>query len=1087
MFEKSSITQAVNSIYKTLQNRIIKNYNIDDVNESYLIADNLLAIHGLDKEHFNIISVIEKLIEGKINNNSIDDNSNKGEKTIKGILKEASNPIDKIIGYRYLYRKISDIYGKKEAKYLSSLMYDYTIALSDSTNILVPYSYYKHTPIFVRINGKEMYLSFEKLFNMFSKDKESFSDREQINCDKIKLKYNLLPAFINKQKPNINFSEPINGIERDVLIEVWDNNDWIKITHITKHKKDTNMILYQIASGNYAFVTENHPVFMEDGTEKYAKDLKLGDNVLVENNIPYIKEEINVDPKLAYFFGFLYGDGNSEGYKIDEQFYPNESNYIKFTAGGNRISLYQNDIDNSHIYKICKELFPDANFFKTSDKSNKQINFQSHWINRIMTEYFGNGYKDNSFTKSLPVNFMSWKQESKEAFLAGLIDSDGSIFKSDGKVSLRMMSYGIINGLYDAFKNILPIINIRIDEHSGYDGFIFEVSFKITETILNYSDKYQQLDNSIIEKALTYQEQFSNKNYNDNSISKIFIIKDEEIKSHFLKENLEYVFDITTESGSFYANGMKQHNCWSFDSSKLVTIGKPFGQLPSSPVKRFDSYVSLANEVIHQMSNHLAGAISIGTFFLDIGHLLLLNENKTIEDLKNEQYRKYIKNQYQRFIHGVNSLSRSGGAESPFSNISLLDSVKLKKMISEEYNWYFMLEDGTLPYEVDYIVNFIIELQNIYMEFFDKGDPLNDGMPYRFPISTLNISKKKNKDDKWVIEDKNFLKRVCKKDIYRYNMFVSEGNKFASCCRLLSDIEIIELASQANSFGAGGSISIGSHRVVTLNIMRLALIAESVEHFYSLVGDMITNIKKILFAHKQLIKDSSELQHFIKIGWINLNRMFSTVGLIGYVEATETLMKKFGVQKEFIYEMFHEINSFVNSNNENFKGCTFNIEQIPAESMAHRLARADKILFGEENVPYNIYANQIIPLWKKATIKERLEADGKCNKALTGGGIVHINTGEHITPLQAEMLVDLAVENNCEHFAITGTFCKCDDNHVIIGNKNNCAKCGKPIKQKIARTVGFFVDVDDMSSYKKEFDHDLRIEFTNGDFDIKGT
>jgi hypothetical protein len=68
------------------------------------------------------------------------------------------------------------------------------------------------------------------------------------------------------------------------------------------------------------------------------------------------------------------------------------------------------------------------------------------------------------------------------------------------------------------------------------------------------------------------------------------------------------------------------------------------------------------------------------------------------------------------------------------------------------------------------------------MEFFDKGDPCNDGMPYRFPVTTLNISRKKNKENKWVIEDKQFLKSACKKDIYRYNIFVSEGNKIASCC-----------------------------------------------------------------------------------------------------------------------------------------------------------------------------------------------------------------------------------------------------------------------------------------------------------------
>ena len=113
------------------------------------------------------------------------------------------------------------------------------------------------------------------------------------------------------------------------------------------------------------------------------------------------------------------------------------------------------------------------------------------------------------------------------------------------------------------------------------------------------------------------------------------------------------------------------------------------------------------------------------------------------------------------------------------------------------------------------------------MKFFDKGDPLNDGMPYRFPVATLNIAKKKDKEGKWIIEDKKFLKSACKKDIYRYNIFVSEGNKVASCCRLLSDQDKMELASQSNSFGAGGSISLGSHRVISINFARLALISNT--------------------------------------------------------------------------------------------------------------------------------------------------------------------------------------------------------------------------------------------------------------------
>jgi len=669
MFENSEIRQAVNSVYKSLQSRIIKTYGITDVEEAEEIAEKLLQIHGMDRDHFSIIKQIENMINGKLNDQSIDDNANKTEKTIKSVIKEATNPIDKIVGYRYLYRKMVEIYGKKEAKYLTSLMYDYTLALSDSTNILVPY-------------------------------------------------------------------------------------------------------------------------------------------------------------------------------------------------------------------------------------------------------------------------------------------------------------------------------------------------------------------------------------------------------------------------------------CWAFDASKLITMGKPFGQLPSSPVKRLDSYISLLNEVIHQMSNSLAGAIAVGTFFLDIAHLLLVREGKLLEDLHKPEYRKYIKNQYQRVVHGFNSLSRSGGSESPFTNISLFDRAKLKKLVGEEYRWHYIdiLGIKTIAdnhyIDVDYIIEFIIELQNIYMEFFDKGDPMNEGMPYRFPISTLNISRSRSKDGKSIIEDKQFLKSACKKDIYRYNIFVSEGNKIASCCRLWSDQDKIDLASQANSFGAGGSISLGSHRVITVNFVRLALMAKDESDFYTLIEKATTNCKKVLYAHKQLLEEMKSNHLFLRIGWIQLDRMFSTVGIIGYVEAEEILRKKFNIESDILGNMLDTLNNTVNKDNEQFEGAFFNVEEIPGESMCHRLARADKILYGENAVPFNIYANQIVPLWNtKLSIWERMSKNGKYLIKLSGGGICWVNTGEHITSKQAEKLIEYAVECDLEHFAINGSFCKCEDNHVIIGERDSCAKCGKPIKQRITRTVGFFVDHNDMNNYKQEYDYKLRKEYKNGDFD----
>ena len=46
---------------------------------------------------------------------------------------------------------------------------------------------------------------------------------------------------------------------------------------------------------------------------------------------------------------------------------------------------------------------------------------------------------------------------------------------------------------------------------------------------------------------------------------------------------------------------------------------------------------------------------------------------------------------------------------------------------------------------------------------------------------TLNEGKNLYFDDK-VIVDMEFLKDICNREIYRYNIFASKGSKIASCC-----------------------------------------------------------------------------------------------------------------------------------------------------------------------------------------------------------------------------------------------------------------------------------------------------------------
>ena len=539
--------------------------------------------------------------------------------------------------------------------------------------------------------------------------------------------------------------------------------------------------------------------------------------------------------------------------------------------------------------------------------------------------------------------------------------------------------------------------------------------------------------------------------------------------------------------------------CWALDATKLVMEGRKFGQLPSAPAKRVQSYINALNETVHQMSSHLAGAIAIGTFFLDIAHILMYKERVPFKKLKEDtSFRKEIENCMQNFVHSVNHLSRNG-VESPFTNISLFDRVKLAGLIgADNYGWYFAnkkdialdngLEDKMSNDEwKEFVINYIIELQEIYAQFHEKGDPLNNGIPYRFPVTTMNISK----DDDGNVLDEKFFDFVSHRDISRFNIFTSKGTKVASCCRLINDSELLDLGSSVNSFG-GSTVSMGSHRVVTINFARIAYEANSLDNFYQLLDKRILGAAKVLKAHKVLIGKMEEkgLEPFISRGWIRMDRLFSTFGILGVVEAKKILEEKFGNEISENQDVMNDFLVYLNENSQKYArelGLFSNIEQIPGESYAVRLATVDNLIFNEDIIDAPLYANQFVPLWQDATLWEKLEADGKYNQLLTGGGIVHAQLGSKTTASQNKKIIEFAIKCGCEHFVLNSVYTKCPKCGAVYDHKvGSCTKCNNTENmQYFTRVVGFFVPVDSWNPTRRKWEFERRTFIDDSLHDLK--
>ena len=189
--------------------------------------------------------------------------------------------------------------------------------------------------------------------------------------------------------------------------------------------------------------------------------------------------------------------------------------------------------------------------------------------------------------------------------------------------------------------------------------------------------------------------------------------------------------------------------CYCIDASKIVTEGRNFGQVHSSPAHRISTYISVLGDTIREISFNLAGAVAIGTLFMDIAHLAIYRERITLDDLKSDKkVRKIMSNHFQQFIHTVNHYSRNA-VESPFTNVSCFDRDKLSGLIDDDnYGWYFpkkaaIIEDNNLEDTKEAYKNFVLdyieELQEIYIDIFDEGDPLRGGLQFPFPVTTINL------------------------------------------------------------------------------------------------------------------------------------------------------------------------------------------------------------------------------------------------------------------------------------------------------------------------------------------------------------
>ncbi len=493
--------------------------------------------------------------------------------------------------------------------------------------------------------------------------------------------------------------------------------------------------------------------------------------------------------------------------------------------------------------------------------------------------------------------------------------------------------------------------------------------------------------------------------------------------------------------------------CWAYSTHFLLEKGNFWGQLKSFAPKRRRSFIDQVKEVSIEFAQNIAGAIAIGDLFINYAYFI----KKEHLDVANPYHRKDIENDFQSLVHTLNKKLRASH-QSPFSNLSIFDRPNLEYLFGD-----LRYPDGSSP---DF--DLIEEVQKIFCNWFSKGDP-NTGLPYRFPVVTLNLRIDKHNN---IIDQKAFkyfssinLENGC------FNIYISSGNKIASCCRLINDVDMVGV----DSFGNGG-VSLGSHRVVTINLARLGKKSKDFSDLQVALRGQLYKARDLLVAHRKILKERirQKFLPFFNYGLMSIDRLFSTFGVNGIYECMLELGFPITTPKgkQYAHELLDEIKNFCQESTRKY-GWSFNVEQVPAESLAVKFAQKDKYIYG---MNYSIYSNQFIPLWVKTDIVDRIKLDGEFSRSLTGGGISHLNIGEKLTSVnQMQKLIKYAVACGCEHFAVNYNFCVCLNKHVTVaGPSITCPLCAAPIKEQYTRIIGYWTPVSTWNQGRR-IEHTKRV------------
>ncbi|MDF2800431.1 MAG: hypothetical protein K0S61_334 [Anaerocolumna sp.] len=501
---------------------------------------------------------------------------------------------------------------------------------------------------------------------------------------------------------------------------------------------------------------------------------------------------------------------------------------------------------------------------------------------------------------------------------------------------------------------------------------------------------------------------------------------------------------------------------WSLKQLIEEGLGGIPGKITSSPAGHLSTLCNQMVNFLGIMQNEWAGAQAFSSFDTYLAPFVKVD---------NLSYRE-VKQCIQSFIYGVNTPSR-WGTQAPFSNITLdwtipHDLAELQCIVGgKEVD--FKYKD--CKKEMDMV-------NRAFIEIMIEGDA--NGRGFQYPIPTYSITKDFDWSD--TLNNRLLFEMTAKYGTPYFSNYINSdmepSDVRSMCCRLRLDLR--ELRKKTGGFFGSGE-STGSIGVVTINMPRIAYLAESKSDFYKRLDRMMDVSARSLKVKRDVISKLLEegLYPYTKRYLGTFENHFSTIGLVGMNEVglNASWLGKDMTDKqtqEFTIEVLNFMRERLSDYQEKY-GDLYNLEATPAESTSYRLAKHDRKRYPdiktagfEGDTPY--YTNSShLPVSFTQDVFEALDVQDEMQTLYTSGTVFHAFLGEKLPDWEAaaKLVKTIAQNYKLPYYTMSPTYSICKNHGYLRGEQFKCPECGQNA-EVYSRITGYYRPVQNWNEGKSQ-------------------